>query len=226
MKTASIIFFIWMSVAGSYAQSKNVNFYDSEVNKSSLFTNWFYQAGIDVTLQNPYNSNFLNTCPKGMTYGVNMAIGKYFAPEISAKLRVNWDNWLIENNDLEWVAPMGRNGENYSKGGFGDVVFETHFNVQSIFFGYKKERKWVLTIYPRMGLVSNFAIGSCSPLIGFGIENTIKIDKSHWFYVDIAYQMTTSEFAKGNINTGTGTGSNGFMNIDVGIGINLGKQEY
>ena len=223
-KTLLLLCF-WINAVSIMAQS-NESIDERQQYSSSILENWFVQAGVDMTLQNPYGSNFLNTFSKGKTYGINASIGRWFSPEIAAKVRINWDNWLIENDYLEWVAPFGRNGENYRKGGFGEIVFETHFNIHNIFWRRNSKRVWSMTIFPRMGLVSNFAVGSCSPLIGFGIENLFRLNKKLWLYLDIAYQMTTSEFAQGNINTGNGTGSNGFLNIDIGLGINLGKHRF
>ena len=35
----------------------------------TLWQNWFVQAGLDMSLQNPYQCNFSEVSPKGKTFG-------------------------------------------------------------------------------------------------------------------------------------------------------------
>ena len=39
--------------------------------------------------------------PKGMTFGLNGALGKWFTPELGLRGRVQWENGLIPNNGVE-----------------------------------------------------------------------------------------------------------------------------
>lgn len=218
---------LYMLVLGSAlnanAQHLRAEPYAYSVATTPFWDNWYVQAGVDMTLQNPYGENFgKDVFPNGKTYGINVALGKWFTPEMGVRFRISWDNWLIKNNHLSWVAPWGCNGKNYAGGGFGELVGEMHFNLTNIFCGYDENRRWHVSAYPRAGLVSNIAIGSCSPLVGFGLLNTWKLNRRLNLCFDVGYQMSTSEFMDGNVNTGMGTGSNGFLNIDIGIQIHLG----
>lgn len=40
-----------------------------------FWDNWFVQAGLDMSLMNPYGCNFSKVIPKGMTFGLNVAAG-------------------------------------------------------------------------------------------------------------------------------------------------------
>lgn len=200
--------------------------YKNSVATNPFWNNWYVQFGLDMSLQNPYGKDFGAVFPYGKTFGINVAVGKWFTPEFGFRFRINWENWLFKNNHLSWVAPFGRNGENYSGGGYGEFVGEMHFNLHNLFGGYNEKRIWHLSVYPRAGLVSNFAIGSCSPLIGLGSQNTWKINSRMKVFLDMAYQMTTSEFVDCVTNTGMGSGSNGFFNIDIGLLIELGKNSF
>ena len=209
------------------AQSSQLEVYEHSVATNPFWHNWYVQLGADMSLQNPYSMNFCrDVFPNGKTYGINIAAGKWITPEMGMRILVNWDNWLIKNNHLSWVAPFGRNGKNYLKGGFGFLVGELHFNLNNLFCGYNEDRLWHIIFYPRAGLVSNIALGSCSPLVGLGCINTWKLNRKLSAYLDVSYQMTTSEFVDGAVYTGTGTGSNGFADISMGLILNLGRSGF
>ena len=72
----------------------------------SIWGNWFVQAGLDMTLQNPYGCNFSQVFPKGKTFGLDVALGKWFSPHVAVRGKVNWENGLplFENKHLEWVT--------------------------------------------------------------------------------------------------------------------------
>lgn len=209
------------------AQSSEQEIYEYSVATNPFWHNWYIQLGADMSLQNPYGMNFgRDVFPNGKTYGINIAAGKWITPEFGMRFLVNWDNWLIKNRHLSWVAPFGRNGKNYSGGGFGFIVGEFHFNLTNLFSGYNENKHWHITFYPRAGLVSNIAIGSCSPMVGLGIINTWKLNPKLSAYLDLSYQMTTSEFVDCEVNTGIGTGSNGFVDTSIGLIINLGRSNF
>lgn len=228
LKRALLSIFVMFSLWNMcMAQSVQQEIYENSVATNPFWHNWYVQLGVDMSLQNPYERNFVrDVFPNGKTYGINVAVGKMITPEMGMRLVLNWDNWLIKNNHLSWVAPFGRNGENFSGGGFGFFAGELHFNLTNLFCGYDEDRLWHITIYPRAGLVSNFALGSCSPLVGLGFLNTWRLNSRCNAYLDVSYQMTTSEFVDGAVYTGTGTGSNGFADICVGITINLGRSGF
>ena len=58
-----------------YADER-IRHYEHAVATNSFWDNWFLQAGIGLSLQNPYGTNFLYVIPRGSTVGINLALGK------------------------------------------------------------------------------------------------------------------------------------------------------
>lgn len=221
------LFLAFSGVAVSHSQTTSDEYAEHAVVTNPFWSNWYLQAGLDMSLQNPYGHNFSKVFPKGKTFGLNAAVGKWFSPEIGIRLRVNWENGfpLFENGHLEWVAPFGRNGINMDEGGYVGVYADVQLNLHNIFLGYDESRKWNAVVFPRMGLVSNLATNSGSPMVGVGAGCTYRINGRLCIYGDLAYQVTTSEFFGGGSTTGMGVsaGSNGFFDFHVGVQWDLGK---
>lgn len=191
---------------------------------NSFWSNWYVQAGLGCSFQKPYKYKFIHTIPNGTSMGINVAMGKWFTPEVGLRAGINWQNGIIPNGKLEWVAPFGPGNKNYGEGGFGAAYIEMPLSVTNMIMGYHPERFWNISVFPRAGIVSNFAVKSASPLIGAGAEATFHLHERLSLYVDLAYQMTTSEFVDGTSWTGPkGMGSNGFMDLNVGIQVDLGR---
>ena len=197
------------------------------VRSNGIWDNWFVQAGLDMSLMNPYGCNFSNTIPKGMTFGLNAAVGKWFTPEFGLRGRVQWDNGLIPNNSLEWVAPADNPKQNYKDGGIGVASIEAMLNLTNVFAGYDPERKWHTTGYVRAGLISQFTEGSASPLMGAGLEETYRLNDKLSLFGALGYQVSTSE-GMGYASTGmeNSSGSNGFFDIDFGVRYDIGRNSF
>lgn len=85
------------------ACSLGVNAQDQKVLTGTLWDNWFVQAGLDMSLQNPYGCDFSEVFPKGKTFGVDVALGKWFTPYVALRGKVNWENGLsIFKNKHLW----------------------------------------------------------------------------------------------------------------------------
>lgn len=202
---------------------------DDAVVIGSFWNNWYVQAGLDMTLQNPYKHDFSKVFPKGKTFGLNVAAGKWFSPELGVRMRLNWENGfpLFENGHLEWVAPAGRNGINMDKGGYVATYFDVQLSLSNIIMGYDESREWNVVVFPRAGLASNLAINSGSPMVGVGAGGTYRIKERLSLYADVAYQVITSEFFGDVSGTGmsVSTGCNGFLDFHVGVQWDLGKSK-
>lgn len=194
---------------------------------NGIWDNWFVQAGLDMSLMNPYGCNFGKVIPKGMTFGLNGAMGKWFTPEYGLKVRVQWDNGLIPNNGLEWVPPVDDPKQNYKKGGLAAVSLDAMVNLTNAFSGYDPERKWHTSAYLRMGVITQFAEGSGSPLGGLGLEETYRLNDRWSLFGALGYQVTTSE-GMGVSTTGmeVAAGTNGFFDIDFGVRYDIGHNKF
>ena len=194
---------------------------------NGIWDNWFVQAGLDMSLMNPYGCNFGKVIPKGMIFGLNGALGKWFTPEFALRARVQWDNGLIPNNGVEWVAPADDPKENYKKGGLAVISLDGMMNLTNIIAGYNPDRKWHTIGYARVGIISQFVEGSASPVGGMGLEETYRLNDSWSLFGALGYQVTTSE-GMGVSTTGmeVAAGSNGFFDIDFGVRYDLGRNKF
>jgi hypothetical protein len=193
---------------------------------NGIWDNWFVQAGLDMSLMNPYGCNFSKVIPKGMTFGLNVAAGKWFTPEFALRGRVQWENGLIKNSKLEWVPPVEDPARNYKGGGFGTFTIDAMFNVTNLIAGYELTKKWHTSAFIRAGIISQFDIGSGSPLMGAGLEQTYRLNERLSLFGALAYQVTTSESSAGSTGMNAPAGSNGFFDIDFGVVYDLGQNGF
>ena len=195
--------------------------YKHAVANNDFWDNWFVQAGLGMSLLNPYGANFAKVFPNGKSLGINMGLGKWFTPEIGLRAGFNWQNGIVGNNYMSWIDPADKPGGNHAGGGYGAAYLDGFLNLHNTIQGYNVKKKWNTILFTRVGLNSNFESGSASPLIAMGLEQTYKINNRMKLYADFAYQVTTGEMMDNN--TGNGSGSNGWFDINVGIQYDLGK---
>ena len=194
---------------------------------NGIWDNWFVQIGADMSLMNPYGCNFSEVIPKGMTIGLNGALGKWFTPEFALRGRVQWDNGLIQNNGVEWLPPVDDPKQNYKKGGLAVMSLDAMMNLTNMIGGYDPERKWHTTAYVRAGIITQFVESSGSPVGGMGLEETYRLNDKLSLFGALGYQVTTSE-GMGVSTTGmeVAAGSNGFFDIDFGVRLDLGHNRF
>ncbi len=202
-------------------ETERYRYTKEEPRRNGFWENWFLQLGADMSLMNPYGCNFSNVFPKGNTFGLDIGVGKRFSREFTVRARINWENGLIKNGSLEWVPPIDNPQENYEKGGFAIYNLDAMLNFHEAFAPREVERTWNLSGYLRCGLINQFCIGSASPLLGGGLENTYKLNDKWRLYGDIGYQVTTSESSGGMTGMEVATGTNGFLNIELGAQLEL-----
>ena len=213
---------------GKMKECKNEKMQDNRsVLTNGIWDNWFVQIGADMSLMNPYGCNFSKVIPKGMTFGLNGAMGKWFTPEFGLKARVQWDNGLIPNNGVEWLPPVEDPKENYKKGGLAAISIDAMLNLTNAIAGYDPERKWQTSGYVRAGIITQFVEGSSSPLAGVGLEETYRLNDRLSLFGALGYQVSTSE-GMGYSTTGVdvSAGSNGFFDIDFGVRYDLGVNKF
>lgn len=192
---------------------------------NSFWDNWFVQAGLGMSLQNPYGTNFKNVFPNGSTFGMNVGLGKWFTPEIGVRGGVNWQNSIVTNHHAYYLAPFDDPKGALDKRGFYALYADVFFNLHNTIAGYDKNRKWNAIVFPRMGLATNFSSSySECPLIGIGTEQTFAINDRMKLFADVAYQVMTSGFHDTKFKTPyNGISSNGWLDINVGVQYDLGK---
>ena len=217
-----ILLHVWCLTA--YAQTR-----DKAVLMAPLNRNWFVQTGIDISLQKPYDYEFADAFKNGSSWGLNVALGRWFTPEIGLRVRLNWENGipLFGWNKADWIAPFYEPGKNMKRGGYlvgnGDLQFDIH----NIFFGYNPDRRWNMQVFGRAGIAYNFGVSKGSPLVGVGIGNTFRVGKKKntILFADIIYNAVSSGFTgHESTNTGTGSGHNAFVDVDFGVQFNLGGE--
>lgn len=196
--------------------------------QGTFWDGWYVQAGLDMTLQNPYGYDFSKVFPNGKTFGMDVAIGKWVTPQIGFRGKVNWENKLplLENKQLNWVAPFYQPGVNREKGGYFAVYGDLIFNMHNLFGTYKPDRTWNLSVYPRMGVNYNCGVSKGAILLGAGVLNTYRLSNRWSLYADVAYIMTGGGFVgkESKADTGTGSNSNGYLSIGVGVQYEIGKK--
>ncbi len=205
--------------------SEGVKHDDKAVVVNSLWDNWFVQAGLGMSLQNPYGTSFSNVFPNGNTLGVNVGLGKWFTPEIGVRGGLNWQNGIVRNQHAYYLASMEDPQGELDKRGFFALYADVFFNLHNLIAGYDKNRKWNAIVFPRMGLATNFtsSYAEC-PVVGFGTEQTFAISDRVKLFADVAYQSLTSGFHDKKYHTPTtGIHSNGFFDFNIGIQYDLGK---
>ena len=189
---------------------------------NSFWSNWFIQIGVDANVVSIYKQGgfFKRDWHDGRTYGVDVAIGKWFTPGIGTRLKLNWENGILYNKlrseNHAWEAPSGE------KGGYAQLYFDTEFNLSNIFCGYSATRVWNLIAYPRMGIIRNFSTHGYAPALGAGIESTWRLGKRVNLYLDAALVCTTDGFVP-YATDNKWYASNQIASVDLGVTINLGK---
>jgi len=194
---------------------------------NSFWSNWYVQFGVDMSVMNPYKSKFLKEdWHNGRTYGIDLAVGKWFTPGIGVRAKVQWENGIFahafRNTDHVVWAP------NFHKGGYGAADLDVQFNLTNLFKGYDENRIWNVIIYPRGGVARNFAAKEYAFLLGGGIQNMFKVSKLISVYADLSYNLVPN---KSFTIPGRTSGYNGdvsehhhaYASLELGVSFNLGK---
>jgi len=210
---------------------------------NSFWDNWYLQVGVDMGLANPYGAKSwgFDVFPNGKSFGVDLAVGKWFTPGIGTRLKVQWENGAIRQNHNIWT-PRSK------KGGYATVNFDTQFNLSNLFCGFNENRVWNTIFYTRGGLLRNFDSDYYGPMLGLGWENTWKVARKVKVYLDASYNIGPSEIMEetayyvygrtpgktidgtkgkpGYISSRRGRFGNAFINIDLGVQFDLGKNTW
>ena len=225
---SNMYFTLDMGVTYRLGGSKRQKFSkDTPVNSfksGGIWKNWFLQYGIDMTLYNPCEKSFSDVFPDGFTTGLDIAVGKWFSPEVGVRGKLNLENFLIENKNLKWLPyDEEKHTSNYDGGGCVMAYCDVLLSAKHILMGYVQDHKWDMYAFGRMGLGKNRSIDSLSPVVGAGIGGTYRLSRHFSLYFDTAYEGITSEFFSGVSWSGaTGGRFNGIWDFNLGLQVNIG----
>ena len=208
----AIVLVVWENDA--FAQQEELPVDSNAVVTNSLWDNWYAQVGVDMWLQNPYGTNFKNVFPNGKSYGVDVAVGKWFTPGFGMRAKLTLENTFLQSDHAKWI---------HHQKGYFTVVEDFQFDILNLFGDYKPDRKYTLIVFPRAGAFVELKNGVGSPILGLGIGNVFRLNDKWSLYADVSYQATNSVIGSA---TDTGSGSNGYFDISVGVQMNLGKQGF
>ena len=183
-----VFLFIWMASCHLTVAAQEENLVDSNaVVTNSLWDNWYGQVGVDMSLQNPYGCHFADVFPNGKSYGVNLAVGKWFTPEFGIRAKVNLENAFLQSDHAEWVKMFDK--------GYLTLVEDFQFDIFNLLGTYNPDRKYSLIVFPRAGAFMNLRSGKGSPLLGLGIGNVYRLNDKWNLYADvITLIMNSPEF--------------------------------
>lgn len=196
---------------------------DAQTDSTKTFwDNWFVQFGADMTVQKPHGHAFKDALSKGTSFGVDVAVGKWFTREVALRGKLCWDNGIIDSR-AEWLAPFNQPGVNHDKGGFLSFVGDAMLDLHNVFGEYHEDRMWNAQVFLRAGAVYNFGCDKGSPLIGLGLANQFRLSDKWGLYADVAYNGVSSGFTMDpSTATGIGSGSNMYFTLDMGVTYRLG----
>ena len=191
----------------------------SAIVTNSFWDNWYGQVGADMNLIFPYEENIADVFPNGKSFGVNVAVGKWFSPDFGGRFKINWGNGIFKNDHNTWLRPFGEPGANHRNGGYMTFIGDIQFNLHNLFSVYRPNRKWNLIVSPRVGGWLDLGSGKGCPVLGLGFVNTFRLNDKWRLYADIGYHFMAS--INNNHSSGTGHGSNGYADIVVGVEMDL-----
>ena len=184
---------------------------------NSFWDNWFVQAGVDMWLQNLHEKSFKDVFPNGKTFGIDVAAGKWVTPEFGFLGNLNWENGIIKSDHAKWIHEGSKSYMVVA----GDILI----NLTNLVGGYRADRKWQVTVYPRAGALLDLNEGGLvsSPLLGAGLGTAYRLGGRWSLYGNLSYQLTAAALGT---SSGAGTGSNGYFDISVGARVDLGENRF
>ena len=99
---------LWIAICNLTAVAQEEGQIDSSaVVTNSFWDNWYAQLGVDMNLLFPSGHSVKDVFPNGKSFGMNVAVGKWFSPEFGARFKVVWNNGLLSNDCNTWLQPYG-----------------------------------------------------------------------------------------------------------------------
>lgn len=214
-----VIFFLLLGFSSSSFADDSNKIDSNRVVTNSFWNNWYGQVGVDMNLLFPYGETITDVFPNGKSFGVNVAVGKWFSPEFGGRFKINWGNGIFKNDHNTWLKPFGEPGANHRNGGYMTFIGDIQFNLHNLISVYQPNRKWELIVSPRVGGWLDIGSGKGCPILGVGFVNTFRLNDRWRLYADIGYHFMASINSIGD--SGKEHGSNGYAEINVGVEMDL-----
>lgn len=217
------LFYTFLAIGGNrvFAQKGELPVDSNAVITNSLWDNWYGQVGVDMNLLFPEGHNAIDVFPNGKSFGVNVAVGKWFSPEFGARFKVTWNNGILKNDHNAWLKPYGVPGENHRQGGFMTFIGDIQLNMHNLLGVYRPDKKWNIIVSPRVGGYLDIGSGKGCPILGGGMVTTYRMGDRWRLFADLSYNFTASI---NGVYSGNGHGTNGFSEIAIGIETDLSKK--
>ena len=227
-----------MGIVAANAQSTSIETPSKyTVATNSFWSNWFVQGGVDMALQNAALTRkwAKGVFPNGKSFGVDIAVGKWFTPGLGLRGKLLWENGIIKSDHQNYGGTAGPHQwvPNYDDGGYAAVHGDVMFNVSNMLLGYNENRVWNVIPFARAGVMRSFQYQQYNPALGAGVENTFRINKLLSVYVDVAYTFTTdrflgvhNEYSPGQEVGDDDANHHGIITTDLGLQFNLGKSTF
>lgn len=216
-----LLLLLLLNVNSIFAHKLENPIVSDSVVTNSFWDNWYGQAGVDMHLQFPEGHNMIDVFPNGKSFGVDIAIGKWFSPEFGGRFKVKWNNGILKNDYNTWLKPYGVPGGNHDKGGFMTFIWDIQFNLHNLVGEYKRDRKWNLIASPRAGGWLDVGTGKGCPILGVGVTNTYRLSERWRLYADVGYNFVASI---NGVSSGKEHGSNGYAEINIGVEMDLSSE--
>ena len=109
MRTKLLLIVLCLGLMEAHAQvfevAEDGNLTDGKATENvvvndGFWKHWFVQMGLDMTLQNPYGYDLSKVFPNGKSFGLELAVGKWFSHQVGVRGKFNWENALplLEND--------------------------------------------------------------------------------------------------------------------------------
>ena len=135
--------------------------------QNTFWDNWFLQAGVDMSLMNPYGCNFSQVFPRGKTFGVNVATHNWprFIANTAASVAVGYVGKTALKGMISEERPDHSDNKSFPSG-HATMAFAA---ARSIDKEFRSESIWI----PIAGYAAATAIG---------VER-VASDRHHWYDV-------------------------------------------
>lgn len=205
-----------------FETSATADYKYTKVATNSFWANWFTQIGGGIGVAQKNGFSFSDAMDYGRTYGISVAVGKWFTPGYGMRITVDWEAFGgLDNVNV----PGGTYEISSASKNYGYVMYENLFNLSNLIYGYNENRFWNLSVIPRAGVARNFCLNTYTPLLGAGFQSMWRFSNEVGVYLEGSYNFATSAF----YNRPTGgfkNGSEKFMDLKVGVCYNWGKNTW